>query len=257
MRRCLRTTAACVLSAAVGPVMASPDWDLIGIKLGMTEAQVRAAFQAYDPKGKILAHNATATYSDKVTSFRTPPFLQMMELRVVRQASQTPLRVWFSGPVGPVQVIGVARQEYNLPNPSNAGPFHQSLQTKYGAPTARYGDAPVWESQGKPSCARASHGIDLGDLPQVVSGQKNISNAIPLLEGRQQGPGSMQLPKDLSTCGTILFYFANMDPVKAFTAGLFDVGALAATHYSRNQWVQQLQTEAIRKREGQAQAPRL
>lgn len=38
---------------------------------------------------------------------------------------------------------------------------------------------------------------------------------------------------------------------------MFDVGAIVATQRARNAWVQQLEEEAIKKREGQAEAPKL
>jgi PAS domain-containing protein len=71
-------------------------------------------------KGKIATHRTTLTYRDGVNSHRTPAFLSSMELTVTRLSIQRPLRVWFSGPIGEVRVIGVARNEGNLPNPAGA-----------------------------------------------------------------------------------------------------------------------------------------
>lgn len=245
-----------VLSLFARSAFAAPEWDMLGIRLGMTEAQVREAFKAYDPNGKIMASNAAFSYSDKVNSFRTPDFLDTLELRVTRLSIQIPLKVWFSGPVGEARVIGVARQEYNIPNPVTAAQFQQSLAGKYGQPTVTAGTMPVWEEAGKPSCIRASWGVNLGEFPQVVTGQKKIAQAVAALEALQQS-SSGTLPADLASCGTFLYYTAGMDPVKAITGGMFDVGAIMATHHSRNAWVDQLEAEAVRKREGQAQAPRL
>lgn len=248
------------LLAAAGPGMASTDWDMVGVKLGMTESEVRTAFQAYDPKGKIIATQSAFSYSDKVSSFRTPPFLNSLELRVTRKSIQTPLKVWFSGPMGDARVIGIARQEYNLPNPSSSAEFEQGLQAKYGKPTGRAGAGtgiPVWEEAGKPSCIRVRHGIAFGDFPQVTTGQKNLDQATALLNAwHQQGPGQ-QLPVDPATCGVFMYFTTNMDPLQSFTAGMYDVGAIMKTRESRNQWVDQLEAEAIRKRQGQGQAPRL
>lgn len=248
------------LFTAAAPGLAAPDWDIVGLKLGMTEPEVRAAFQAYDAKGKIIATQSAFSYSDKVSSFRTPPFLNSMELRVTRQSIQIPLKVWFSGPIGEARVIGIARQEYNLPNPTSSAEFEQGLQAKYGKPSGRAGggsNIPVWEEAGKPSCIRVSHGIAFGEFPQVTTGHKNLDQAAALLEAwHQPGPGR-QLAADPPSCGAFMYYTTNMDPLKAFTAGLYDVGAIMKTRESRNQWVDQLEAEAIRKRQGQGQAPRL
>jgi hypothetical protein len=35
--------------------------------------------------------------------------------------------VWFSGPIDDTRVIGIARQEYDLPNPSTAAECEQGL----------------------------------------------------------------------------------------------------------------------------------
>ena len=121
-----------------------------------------------------------------------------MELRVVRQSLQTPLKVWFSGPIGEARVIGIARQEYNLPNPSTAAEFEQGLQAKYGKPSGRAGggsNIPVWEEAGKPSCIRVTHGIAFGEFPQVTTGHKNMDQATALLEAwSQRGRGGSWRP---------------------------------------------------------------
>jgi hypothetical protein len=126
-----------VLNVVTTPSLAAPDWDMAGVNLGMTEAEVKAAFVDYDPKGKIIASNSSFNYSDGLNSQRTPAFLSSMEIRVVRLAQWTPIKVWFSGQDGPARVIAVARNEGNLPNPVTRGQFLQSLQAKYGPPTAQ------------------------------------------------------------------------------------------------------------------------
>jgi hypothetical protein len=253
-----RTAAALALLAWSVRAFAAPDWDLLGVKLGMTEAEARAAFQAAEPGGKISAQNSAYNYSDKVNSFKTPPFLNTMELTVTRLSIQRPLKVWFSGPLGEARVIAVARNESNLPSPATNAQFRQSLQGKYGKPTAleANGALTLWEETGKPSCIRSRGMLEIGEFAQVTGGFKDLSQAVQMLEAVQLRPNS-GLPSDLATCGTFLYYTTGMDPVKSVTAGLFDVGAIMKTWREREAWVEKLETEAIRKREGQAQAPRL
>jgi hypothetical protein len=95
--------------------------------------------QAYDPKGKLVANHSGFSYSDKVQQFKTPTFLNSIEVRVTRRSIETPLKVWFSGPIGEVRVIAVSRHEYNLPNPPTGTQFRQSLVTKYGSPGPAHG----------------------------------------------------------------------------------------------------------------------
>lgn len=251
---------ALALWAAATPGLAAPDWDMAGVKLGMTEAEVKAAFVAYDPKGKISASNSSFNYSDGLNSHRTPAFLSSMEIRVIRLAQWTPIKVWFSGPDGPARVIAIARNEGNLPNPVTRAQFLQSLQAKYGPPTAQWSNGmPYWEADGKPSCVRTKNGdqVNFGEFPQVTSGHKTLDQAVGLLEAQQERPsGFFTLPADLTSCGTFMYYTA-VDPVSLYTGGMYDVGAIVATHRARQAWVEKLRAEAVRKREGQGQAPRL
>ena len=268
IRRLSHAAATLALSVCAAPAFAAPDWDMVGVKLGMTEAEVTAAFLAYDAKGKIIKNNASFSYSDKVNSFRTPPFLTSMQIQVLRRSIQTPLKVWFSGPAGDVRVIAIARQELDIPNPPTGEQFMQSLVAKYGKPTAlNSANVPTWEEKGKPSCiwvssgANAANWLDFNPFSKVINppGQADFSEAASDLEQRQADKlRGKALPADLSTCGAFMYYTGtNFNPANHFVGGLFDVGAIMATHRSRKAWVDQLQAEAIRKRESQGQAPRL
>lgn len=262
-RYLVRAAAALILSVCAVPAAYASDWDIVGIKLGMTEAEVTAAFKAYDPKGQINIRNSNYSYTDKVNRFRTPAFLSSMELRVTGISMNTPLQVWFSGPDGEVKAIAVTRQEINLPNPTTAAQFTQSIYAKYGEPTHLGSNGtPIWQEAGKPSCITRQDGIlseriDLQAFPQIVTGHKTVEQAVQQLEADQQRPEEQSLPADLGTCGAFMFYLAGGEAVTSFRAGIFDVGAIMDTHRRRMAWVEQLEAEAIRKRESQGQGPRL
>lgn len=243
------------------PAQASPDWDIVGIKLGMTEAQVKAAMMAFEPKGKIIASNAQLIYSDKAQQHRTPAFLSSMELRVTRMSIEIPIKVWFSGPTGDVRVIAVRRQAMNIPNAPTGAQFMQGLVGKYGQPTASdSAGTPTWQAKDKPSCIKVNYGLDFNPFASVVvgSGKNDFGEAAAELERRQQGIGKGLMPADLKTCGAFLYYTGtNFNPANHFVAGLFDVGAIVATHQARNAWVAGLASGAVKQREGQAQMPKL
>lgn len=264
----VRPMAALFAAAVAGtslPAVAAPDWDLLGVKLGMTEAQVRAAFQAFDPKAKVTAYQATLGYGDGLQSYRTQPYLDHMEIRMVRGVTFSPLRVWFSSaPVGEPRVIAIARQEVNAPNPPTRAQFEQALKAKYGPSTADMNPgssvvSPVWVESGKPSCVHSAYGegrITLGEFPQIVTGQMTMSRVI----GKFASGTPRDLrnpPADLSQCGAVMYYVATGDPVRNFNGAVFDLGAMVANTRKLQAWVDKLQTEATQKREAKGQAPKL
>jgi len=252
-RTFVRATSALALLAAAAPGAAAPDWDIIGLRLGATEAEARTTLEGYDPNGKIVAHESNFSYSDKVARHRTPSFLDQLELRVTRLAIEQPLRVWFSGPNEEVRVVAITRQEHNLPNPATYADFRKSLEAKYGPPTGEERTLLVWEEAGKPSCVRTQYGISLREFAKLRMGHATMGQAAAALDAKQ---GQDSLPADLTTCGTVV-YFGGNDPVTSFSAGLLDMGAIMKTFYGRNAWVADLEAEAIRAREGQGQVPQL
>lgn len=262
-RQLARAAAAVALFACAAPAVAAPDWDIVGVRLGMTEAEVKAALKAFAPSAKITTYNSSFPYYDGVSNFQTPQFLNSVDVRVDNLGNG--VKAWFSGPVGEARVIAVARRHFSNTNPPSLGQFDQSLTAKYGQSTGMYQtDSPTWEESGKPSCIRIR---DQGSQTRIyLSGplQQSAQTFNPMndvtgdLEKKRGGLAKGLLPADLTTCGAFVFYNrTNINPVKMFYAGLFDVGAIVATERSRNAWVDQLQAEAVRKREGKGQAPRL
>jgi hypothetical protein len=265
VRQLVRAIAALVLTAWTLPGFAAPDWDIIGIKIGMTEAQVREALMAFDPKAKITAYNATFSYHDGVSHHQTPEFLNTIEMRVGEPSLGNGIKAWFSGPIGEARVIAVARKHYDgSRNAPTLAQFEQSLQAKYKNATSQLDSSnPVWEEAGKPSCVRITAGPNqsrphLGTFVSTAQTFNNPNDIENMIEKRRARESKGLLPKDLATCGAFTFYMYHRgDPVKMFTAGMFDLGAMIATERSRNAWVDKFEAEATRKRQGQGQAPRL
>ena len=253
-RSAMRAWLALPLWCAAATAWAAPDWDIVGIRLGMTPAQARAAMQAYAPKAQILETRASLNYSDKLKAYRTEPFLTTMEVRD-KARRNIPLKVWFSGPRGEARVIAVHREELNIPNPPSGSQFLASLTQKYGEPTATNPD-PAWEESGKPRCLRTSWGTDYGSLfavTRVVTG--DFAKAAADIERRPAGAG---MPADRTTCGAFMVYTGTKNnPARFFVGAMFDVGAIVATHRDREGWVKQLEADAVKKREAGGQVPRL
>jgi hypothetical protein len=236
--------------------------EIAGVRIGMTEAEATAALKAFDATLRIAPVMGVFNYSDGANpSLKSPEFLDRLEGSLGNQGAV--LTVFFSGPVGDVRVIGVSRQGLIIQNPPTSAQFTQSLLAKYGQPSGMSRgnkSHPVWEAAGQPSCIR---GRDYKS--QVVIdlaagfGASMITNssAEDFLAKRSASTTAKGLiPPELANCGAYLGYYYSGDPVTSFSAELIDLGALVATERSRTAWVEQLQTEAVRKREGQGQTPK-
>ena len=257
------------LSALLGlalPATAAPDakLDIAGVRIGMTEAEVRAALTAFDPSLTVTAVASVFNYRDGVNMLQSPEFLDRLEGKVGRNGDPN-LKVYFSGPVGEVRVIGVSRAFRSLDAPPTSAQFLQSLAAKYGPLSGFSRDNqrhPVWESDGRPSCIRGRGGMNNAvwiDLDSSFGpGLVASSSAQAFLSARSSAVTHKGLlPTDLTQCGAYLGYYYFGDPVRSFEAELFDLGAVVATQRSREAWVNQLQADAVRKREGQGQTPKL
>jgi hypothetical protein len=65
------------------------------------------------------------------------------------------------------------------------------------------------------------------------------------------------MPDDLASCGAFITYNAGgADPVRDFTAAMYDVGAFITTERARAEWVEKLKAKALKKRESQGETPK-
>lgn len=54
-----------LLSAAASPALTAPDsFDIVGLRLGMTEQQVRSALNTHNPQLQLNTKTVSYTYSD-------------------------------------------------------------------------------------------------------------------------------------------------------------------------------------------------
>lgn len=236
--------------------------DIAGIRVGMTEAEARAALAAFDATLEVVDVWAEFNYDDGVSyTLKSPEFLDRLEAHQGNQGAA--IRVYFSGPVGDAKVIGVSRSGI-LPNPPTAAQFMDGLIAKYGQPSGFSRENrthPVWEGAGKTSCVK---GRDYRNVVviDVAAGlgeslMNNSSAEDYLVKRGANHTAKGLIPADPSQCGTYLAYHFFGDPVSTFGAEVYDLGAAVATERSRAAWVEQLQAEAVRKRQGEGQVPRL
>lgn len=235
--------------------------DVVGIRLGMTEAEARGALRSFDPEMKVAAVTGAFNFSDGVNhNLKTPGFLDRLEASKGNQGAS--IKVYFSGPVGDLRVIGVSRTA-SLPNPPTRAQFLEGLVAKYGQPAGLNNAAatqPVWEAAGKPSCIRVRDykgqvAINYGAGDYGGSMMVN-SAAEKMLASRRGSQSKGLMPADLAQCGAYLGYSFRGEPVQDFDAYLYDLGAMVATERGRTAWVKQFQSEATGKRQAQGQVPK-
>lgn len=230
--------------------------DIAGVRIGMTEAEARAALTTFDASMRIIRTTSRYNYSageGRPENLSTPEFLDRFEVRTANGAIDL-FTVYFANPPGEARVIAVERP--NLPhtqNPPTQQQFRASLTAKYGQPSFAGEGEIVWEEAGKPRCSfsRAQN--------RPLGGGLTRERLFPaLMQAQQSRTSILTLPADIATCGQVLSYVhGTYGPVTIARASLLDIGAIWTAEMRTAAWVNGLKAEAKRKADAQAQAPKL
>ncbi len=261
--------AALVGSAAIASAqtVSADKTDIVGIKLGMTEAEVTTAIKAFDAGAKQVSRRmAHFAYSDGANGFQTPAFLDELEYR----AGDSKFRVWFAAPPAEPRAYAIHRYSTGNKTPPTREQFLAALTSKYGPGQSHYlantgSNVMQWSEQGKPECAVSTN------ARVVVDGSPDTllpPRAVEVLEGlgRIQHPNlrkTMGASVDVARCGVVLRYVwggpANNPtfPIPEFYVWLVDQGSMVSKNRQSLQWVKQLEADAVRKRQGQGATPKL
>lgn len=158
------------LSALIAPALlamslsahAAPDWDIVGIRLGMNVTQARAAISAHIPKAQITDFARRFAYSDGTRQLQAPEFLSSVTAHIQNpnNTSET-IEVMFSAPPMEQRVIRVIRTLglHGAPLPMERATA--SVLQKYGKPQRSFdasgrGAILRWNESGKPVCGDTS-----------------------------------------------------------------------------------------------------
>jgi len=225
---------------------ARAEFDVAGLRIGMTESEAKAALKSYDPNLKISPVYGYFPYFDGVNhGVRSPEFLDRIE--TFDKANRKEFVLQFSGPSEAPRVIGIMRDGLNVENPPAPQQFTSALITKYGKPTLTTNGALLWDQPGKPQCNRRS--------PQSIGNQMfNLGNTEQSLTvGKPK-----HLPANLEECGVFMVYqFPNYQAVKGFIVYVTDVGAYVKSERKTNNWVDALEKNAQSKTQNNGKVPRL
>jgi hypothetical protein len=198
------TVAALALWAAATPGLAAPEWDIVGVRLGMTEQQARAAIQAHSARAQITERTLKFTFSDGARQVETPAFLATIQVHIPAPPGTMDnenLKIEFSAPPTPQRVIGVRRDVAMWSNPPSVDRMLDSLTQKYGKPQAfTLGGLPKagradWAEAGKSVC---------GQQPGKPLVMPSVSQSPRDLRLYQQWQQQRLAPADLSNCAARL-----------------------------------------------------
>ncbi|MBL8225548.1 MAG: hypothetical protein JNM50_09470 [Chromatiales bacterium] len=230
------------------------DFDIVGLKLGMTQDQVVAAIKAHDPGLKVVSVQSAFGYSDGTQQLQTPPFLSRIEARAAGGPSGKPaLAVYFTPPPQAGRVWAIERNEKTTGEPPTVQQYVAALQQKYGEPTAvspGYA-ALAWDfPSGRVNCIPR-----LPDRPGFPafrpSGSDDLGFMLNLWQQRKLAPA------DLSRCASRLHYVLGSSIVTDFSAILIDVATFASANAAAMREVDDLEQNARRQRDDRGQVPKL
>ncbi|QHE86257.1 hypothetical protein [Hydrogenophaga sp. BPS33] len=248
------TLLALLLGTVLVPALAAPDhFDIVGLRLGMTEQQVRSTLNAHNPQLQLNSKTVSYTYSDGTKQHQTAPALA--EIVAVAMNGTENITLLFSQPPKPARLVGV-RRVASLPNPPTHEQMVQATLQKYGPPAVnrpRERLKPetrlIWIEPGKPQCWRSS-------AKQVAV----FTAASPVLDVLQQFAQRQKMgfaPADLSQCGAIAQFVTASDPVRNFTMEMTDTGPWLDTLQATRAWVSGLEAQAKKARVGAGTTPKL
>lgn len=244
------------LSALAGSAWAqAQSFDIAGLRVGMTEDEAIAALEAFDPEMALTVIEGYFNYTDGVANFETDGYPS--EIRGTRPGSRygDDFILMFTPPPNGGRLWLIDRREdieSNFPSPAQYG---EALRKKYGEPSIVSNEELLfaWEfPAGGPACLRDR----LGPVSAYFQPRHHSDLLYRLYYMQQVG----QAPADLATCALQLNYqlgSTNNQVVQSFNAIMIDVAGFSVANDAANEWVQGLEAEARRKREGGGKAPRL
>ncbi len=251
------TVLALGLAAYAASASAQAPFDIVGLRLGMTEQEAMAALQAHDATLKITRVASYYNYTDGIETFQTDEFLG--EILAKRQNSQQVVpefSLLFSPPPQGGRLWAVTRTEQITANPPTIAQYAQTLEQKYGQPTAvspGQGSMNWTQPADKPACL--ARDPQRPGFPTFRPKQDGDLLFI-LRAANQRNPN----PPDYKTCGSHLFYILKTmsgDVVSSFEAIMFDIGHYVTASEQADQQVQALEAAARKARESKGQMPTL
>nr|WP_298728522.1 hypothetical protein [uncultured Steroidobacter sp.] len=176
-RRGLALTA---LLCSATAVQAAPAWDIVGLKLGMTEQQALAAIKAHSANAQVTSNSLKFTYHDGARQQETPSFTSGLIVRIPQAGQDTEtIQVEFSAPPTDQRVISLRRTLSNYANPLALERMIDTVTQKYGKPSteSKYGIGQIttqlaWAEANRKPCGKVDKGLLLPPVSQTPDSLK-------------------------------------------------------------------------------------
>jgi len=238
---------------------AAPTWDIVGLKLGMTEKEARAAIKAHSTQATIDEKTLKFTFSDGAKQQETPSFLSTIQVHIPGPPGTLDnerLKLEFSAPPLEQRLIGVRRELTSYKNPPPLDRLRDSLTQKYGKPLdyASFGiglksDIAKWAETGKALC-----GGEKFFFPGVSQSPNDLKKFY-------QWQSQKLAPADLSKCSAQLM--AKMDyqqggsSVTALVVEMNDYGYILPALEATAKWLADKEAAARQQRLNSGTIPKL
>lgn len=252
------------LLVAAGPSLAAPDWDIVGIRLGMSVEQARSALRAHAPKAKLTDETRQFSYNDGVRDQHTPSFLG--SITAIQEgppgSNFETLEVMFSAPPMEQRVIRVIRTLTMYSDPLPLERAVTSVTQKYGTtPNVRQthngnGRVSRWVEAGKTVCGdNRPNSSDAMQAPPVDNSPSGLSQ----YEAWQR---RKLAPADASACSAalvvILTPLSFQQPlIREMKLVMTDPGYAIPAMQATAKQIADLQARARRDRQNSGPVPKL
>lgn len=182
LRRSSIPLAACALLAGATPSLAAPEWDIIGIRLGMSPEQARAAIKAHAPQAQVTDFTRQFSYTDGGKPRQMPGFLGSITAQQGPTNKSETLEVMFSAPPMEQRVIRVIRTLVMVDDPLPMERAMAAVTQKYGPPPRVLeanngrGNISRWVEAGRTVCGDTSpSSMDARQVPPVDNSPMGLS----------------------------------------------------------------------------------
>lgn len=246
---------------ATGSTAWAEDFNIVGLKLGMTYGEAKQVLLDYGVNPESLQEEQQYfTYTDGLEAHKTDPFLYRLNgsksVSGEKGRDEDSLGVYFSAPPEASKVVGVWRVISNRNDPPTKGQYMQALTEKYGEPQT-YGGTMAWLfPEGKLSCY-AGPSLILPDLDIDL-----IMPKIFLSSGKRYFLDRFQNTKvkSVDDCASYLMYnlgtLSQPDtPARSVNVFMVDVPYWVNTHLKSMEWVAKLQDDATAARLAKSNQP--